>query len=70
MKSVFIEEEKFNRVKYSDSYVVRFVLKGADGYASTFEQRYYTDGKANHHLVEARWKQEYPKATLISIKYE
>ena len=68
-KKIYSEQENFDRVLYSESYVVDFSAQ-VNGFWKRDTKRYYAASKDSHKEVEARWKKKYPKAQLISIRYE
>jgi len=70
MKKIYGEEDKFDRVLYSESYMVRFSYETPEGICARGSVRYYAAGKNSHRQVEGAWRRQYPKAALISISYE
>ena len=68
-KKIYNEHEDFDRVLYSESYVVNFSIQ-VNGSWKRECIRYFTASKNTHKEVEAKWKKKYPKAHLISISYE
>jgi hypothetical protein len=67
-KKIYNENEKFDRVLYSESYIVDFMQLSGQWKRETI--RYFAASKDSHKEVEAKWKKKYPKAHLISIRYE
>lgn len=71
MRKIFTEKDKFDHVRYSESYVVHFSIQDdKDGFWKRQSQRYFAASKGSHKQIEAMWRKQYPKASLISIMYE
>lgn len=69
-KKIYSDEyRKFDRVLYSESYVVYFSIE-KDGIWTRDSKRYFAASKNAHRAVEAVWKKKFPDGKLISIKYE
>ena len=56
----------------TDTYVVRFLVRGDDGYWKREEKSYTVNGKGKHRWVEKCWSSEFKfqQVTLIRITYQ
>ena len=70
MKKIFVENDTFDRVLHSDSYMVYFQFQTTDGIWIRDTIRYFTSSKNAHKFIEEAWKKQHPKAKLISVRYE
>lgn len=70
MKKIFTENDTFNRILYSESYIVNFTLKNNENIWTRYAIRYFTSSKNAFKYIESFWKHRFPSARLISIKYE